>query len=260
MMVFASSPPDSVEIRAIPPNAPPIANAGPDQQVTTGNSVSLNGSASKDPDGDAITYLWSLSSKPPQSALSDDGIQGRTLAIASFIPDVDGLYVVQLIVNDGIAGSSPDLVEVRAISPNAPPSVNAGGPYTVNEGGSVILSASGSDPEGAPLAYAWDLDNNGAFEPPGQTVAFSAAGLDGPSAYAVAVRVTDAGGLMALSSTTIHVLNVAPPVGAITIAPESDTHGCSGSCLCRFYRPGNTGYPHCVVDLGRWPDLARSRE
>ena len=41
----------------------PIANAGPDQQVITGSQVSLNGSGSYDPGGDAITYLWSLSSK-----------------------------------------------------------------------------------------------------------------------------------------------------------------------------------------------------
>ena len=53
---------------------------------------------------------------------------------------------------------------------NAPPTVDAGGPYSVNEGSSVTLSASGSDPNGDSLAYAWDLDNNGSFETSGQSV------------------------------------------------------------------------------------------
>ena len=63
--------------------------------------------------------------------------------------------------------------------PTHPPTVDAGGPYSVNEGGSVTLTATGSDPNGDSLTYAWDLDNNGSFETPGQSVNF--AGLDGPS-------------------------------------------------------------------------------
>ena len=62
---------------------------------------------------------------------------------------------------------------------NAGPTVDANGPYTVGEGGSVSLSATGTDPNGDTLTYAWDLDNNGSYETPGQTVTFSAALIDG---------------------------------------------------------------------------------
>ncbi len=103
---------------------------------------------------------------------------------------------------------------------NRPPSANAGGPYTVDEGDSVVVAASGSDPEGGALTFAWDLDNNGTFETPSQSVTFSAAGLDGSSSHMIAVQATDSGGLLATDQATVNVLNVAPTVGAIT-APVS---------------------------------------
>src|SRR6202008_4807316 len=58
---------------------------------------------------------------------------------------------------------------VVGLALNDPPTVDAGGPYSVIEGQSVLVSATGSDPNGGTLTYAWDLDNNGSFETPGQT-------------------------------------------------------------------------------------------
>ena len=92
--------------------------------------------------------------------------------------------------------------------------MNAGGPYSVNEGSSVTLSATGSDPNGDVLTYAWDLDNNGSFETPGQNVTVSAAALDGPNSVTVKVKATDPLGLSAESTATVNVLNVVPSVTA----------------------------------------------
>jgi hypothetical protein len=88
----------------------------------------------------------------------------------------------------------------------------------VNEGSSVTLTATGSDPNGGPVTYAWDLNNDNVFETPGQNVSF--AGVDGPATFIVAVQVTDDSGLSAVASATVTVNNVAPAVGAIT-APTS---------------------------------------
>ena len=101
--------------------------------------------------------------------------------------------------------------QVMVITLNDPPTADAGGPYTVDEGSSVTLTATGADPEGGPLTYAWDLDNNGTFETPGQSVSF--AGVDGPADHTVEVQVTDNGGLSATAQTTVHVNNVPPTVG-----------------------------------------------
>jgi YVTN family beta-propeller protein len=97
---------------------------------------------------------------------------------------------------------------------------SAGGLYPVDEGDSVTVTASVSSPVLCGLMFAWDLDNNGSFETPGQSVTFSAVELDGPSSHTIKVQVTD-GPNSAIAQATVDVLNVAPTVGNITapIAP-----------------------------------------
>ena len=105
-----------------------------------------------------------------------------------------------------VSDHDPIIVGLRL---NAAPSVDGGGPYTVDEGGSVSLTATGSDPNGDALTYAWDLDNNGTFETSGQTVTFSAATIDGPATRTVGVRVSD-GSASATDTAQVTILN-APP-------------------------------------------------
>jgi hypothetical protein len=99
---------------------------------------------------------------------------------------------------------------IVGLTPNDPPTVDAGGPYTVDEGSSVTLTATGADPNGDALTYAWDLDNDGSFETAGQSVSF--AGVDGPAAFTVKAQVTDPLGLTAVAEATVTVNNVAPTV------------------------------------------------
>ena len=129
---------------------------------------------------------------------------------------------------------------------NQPPTVDAGGPYSVDEGSSVSVSATGSDPDGGALTYAWDLDDDGTFETPGQTATFSAAAIDGPATQTIGVQATDPGGLSATATATVDIANVAPVVtsftcpvnpvvlntsvtlnGAFTDAGTADTHTAS---------------------------------
>ena len=121
---------------------------------------------------------------------------------------------------DQASDHDPSVVRITL---NQPPTVDGNGPYTVPEGGSVGLSATGSDPEGSTLTYAWDLDNNGTFETAGQTPTFSAGTLDGPSARTVGVQVTDAGGLTATDTATVNITN-APPTATLA-APATTFAG-----------------------------------
>lgn len=99
---------------------------------------------------------------------------------------------------------------------NQPPIADAGGPYDVVVGGSVTLDASGSfDPDGDPLAFAWDLTGDGQFSD-----AFDAeltfawedlvdVGIDTAGDFEVAVRVDD--GLETdVATATVSVLKAEP--------------------------------------------------
>ncbi|HSS81060.1 MAG TPA: lamin tail domain-containing protein [Gaiellaceae bacterium] len=119
---------------------------------------------------------------------------------------------------DQASDHDPSVVRVKF---NEAPSVSAGGPYSVNEGSSTTLTASGTDPEGGVLTYAWDLDNNGIFETPGQSVGFSRD--DGPATPVVRVQATDDTGQTAVATATVDVLNV-PPTATFN-APASDFAG-----------------------------------
>ena len=81
-----------------PTNRAPTAAAGVDQTATVGVQVTLNGSSSSDPDGDALTYSWSFSARPAGSAA---GLTGADTATPRFTPDVGGLYTVTLTASDG---------------------------------------------------------------------------------------------------------------------------------------------------------------
>jgi hypothetical protein len=121
---------------------------------------------------------------------------------------------------------------------NTPPSAAAGGPYAANEGAGVSVTASGNDPDGDSLAFAWDQDNNGSFETPGQSASFSAATLDGPSTRTIAVRIIDSCGASTIAQATVNVLNVAPTVGAIAAPVDPIQVNTSVNATAPFTDPG----------------------
>jgi hypothetical protein len=147
------------------------------------------------------------------TATADDVVDGPvapSCAPASGTTFPVGTTTVTCQAADIHGNSATKSFDVVVAAPNMPPSADAGGPYTVDEGGSVTVSASATDPEHGPLTYAWDLDNNGSFETPGQSVSFSAAALDGPATQTIRVQVTDDAAATAVASTTVAVTNVPP--------------------------------------------------
>jgi hypothetical protein len=101
----------------------PTANAGSDQTVPEGATVQLDGTGSSDPDGDPLTYTWTLvSSSGPTIALTPPA------AAPTFVALDDGIYTFRLTVTDGKHGADDD--EVTVTVSNVNPVVNAGFPTT----------------------------------------------------------------------------------------------------------------------------------
>jgi predicted extracellular nuclease len=108
--------------------------------------------------------------------------------------------------DDGPYRSSDHDPALVGFSLGAPPTVDAGGPYSVVEGSTVTVTATGNDPDNGTLTYAWDLDDNGVFETAGQSATFSAAGIEAPASRTIGVRVTDDDGFTATDTATVDVV------------------------------------------------------
>jgi hypothetical protein len=199
----------------------PVAGQPVAFDVLSGPQAGLTGTATTGADGTAAFTYTGL-------------VEGNDLIQASFV-NGEGKMVL-----------SNEIVSHWA-RPNQPPTVSAGGPYTVAEGGSVTLTATGEDPDGDLIYFAWDLDDDGLFETPGESVTFSAAALDGPSTHAVRVEGYDGHGHLVESAGAVTVINVAPAVSAGDDATidEGGTFGGTGT----FTDPGPDTWT-ATVDYG----------
>lgn len=110
---YTSSTSDSVTIYANPINALPLANAGEDQEVVLGQSVTLDGSLSSDPENEPLLYTWSMTHRPDGSGVT---LSDSSIVRPSFVPDQTGSYIIALTVNDGQDDSPSESVTVTAVN------------------------------------------------------------------------------------------------------------------------------------------------
>lgn len=136
-------------------NYAPVANAGPLQNVIVGRLVTLDGAQSKDRNNSSLKYKWTLQvpAGSTNAKLSSD-----TIANPQFTPDVAGIYVATLVVNDGKLGSDPSTVTITASIANSAPVANAGVNQNVTVGALVSVDGTGSsDANDDLLTFKWIL-------------------------------------------------------------------------------------------------------
>ena len=104
-----------VNVLGVPANLPPTADAGPDQTVecaaSTGTPVTLDGSGSSDPDGDALTFSWA-------GPFPEGG--GTVSGVSPTVTLPLGTHAITLTVSDGNGGSDTDVVEI-SVGDTTPP-------------------------------------------------------------------------------------------------------------------------------------------
>ncbi len=187
-----------------------MADAGPDQTALVGDTVALDGTGSTDVDGDPLTFSWSLSSIPPGSSAS---LSNPTAVMPTFVIDEFGVYVAQLIVDDGTVASLPDTVTIT--TENSPPVADAGPDQTVFVGDTVQLDGSGSsDVDGDPLTFSWSLSSipaGSTATPSDPTAVNPTFDIDLPGTYVAQLIVND-GTVASAPDTVVATTTNSPPV------------------------------------------------
>ena len=135
-------------------NQTPVANAGADQSVTSGVTVTLDGSGSSDGDGDTLTYSWSHTGGTPAVTLTGATTASPTFAAPTVSTSSD--LVFTLTVSDGTATDTDTVtITVTAATTNRAPVANAGADQTATSGATVSLAGSATDPDGDTVTLTW---------------------------------------------------------------------------------------------------------
>jgi len=137
-------------------NCIPIAKISIDKRLRIRQKVELDGSGStSSPNGGTLSFSWSLPGKP---AGSEAEIQDADKVVAYFRPDEPGTYLIQLIVNDGVANSRPCVYEY--ITLDAPPVARARIVRNVRLTEKLELDGSESTPgpDSTSLTYLWEFN------------------------------------------------------------------------------------------------------
>ncbi len=149
----------SVTITVNPPNQAPTADAGANQTVASGATVTLDGTGSSDPDGSIASYQWTRNGGTGAAVtLSSTTAASPTFTAQTLVAgDPAVTYVFDLVVTDNLGlASAARSVTITVNPPNQAPTANAGTAQTVASGATVTLDGTGSsDPDGTIASYQW---------------------------------------------------------------------------------------------------------
>jgi PKD repeat protein len=156
-------------------NNRPVALAGND--ILTNNfGITLDASASSDPDGDLLSYQWILG----------DGTVLNGVKIYHQYNE-GGIFPVRLIVSDGKGFSNSKTIDNLIVHINRPPIADAGGNISSCAGCTVLFDGSASfDEDKDLLKYHWDFGDGSSSEEMSPVHRYEKKGL-----YRVRLKVTD---------------------------------------------------------------------
>ncbi len=168
----------------------PTADAGSDRTRDEGTAVTLDGSASSDPDGDPIDCTWT----------PGDGSSPLSGCVVDHVYADNGSYATTLTVRDSTGNEDTDsaTIDVR----NVPPNVDAGADREARVGNEVDFAGAFDDPGTADThTIEWDFgDGHAATGTLTPQHAYTAAG-----SYQVTLRVTDDDGGVGTDTLTVSV-------------------------------------------------------
>ena len=212
-------------------------------------------------DGEGYSYVFEGQSGYLDHALASADLAGQVSGVTEWHINADEPIALDYNTNFKSAGqvdsfyapgpyrsSDHDPVLV-GLDLNAPPSVDAGGPYAVIEGGSVTVTGIGNDPDDDALTYTWDLDGDGTFETAGPSATFAAGDLQAPGSATITVRVSDPSGLTATDTAVVEVIwDFSGFFGPITNLPQLTTVNAGSAVPVKFSLAGDQGLAVLAAD------------
>ncbi len=206
----------SVTVETSPNSDPEIASFEADPEVVDRQGTSTLTVDATDPDGEDLSYDWSMDNSG--WTISESGDTAELTA-----PDEsESSVTVTVEVDDGYGGSATSNVTVSTAA-NQPPVISGfeADPEVVERQGTSTLTVDASDPDGEALSYDWSTDNSDwLLSESGETAELTAP--DAPaSSITVTVEVDDGYGGSATSEVTVStVANQAPVISDLSIDPE----------------------------------------
>lgn len=184
----ASSVTRTINVRE--PNDPPVADAGADRSVTSGEATVLNGTASSDPNGDRLAFRWRQIDGPSVELRNVSAARPTLVA-----PDIDTETTVtlELTVTDSRNATASDTVAITIRPTNDPPTARLGAnATTITAGDTIRLDASSSsDPNSDPLTYRWSVVSGQPTKVDRTDGAIRDLTLRQPGEYVIEVAVSD---------------------------------------------------------------------
>ena len=204
-------------------NDPPIADAGSDQTVNEGVTVTLDASNSMDLDDGIASYQWTQLGNNTQVTLSSDTAEQPSFTAPNVGISGESL-TFQLTVTDNGNLKTTDTTIVNVTWINEPPVANAGSDQFVTAGDMVTLDGSiSSDMDDGINAYLWkqtggtsvNLSSNAAIQP-----TFTAPDVGaGGDTLTFQLTVTDNGSLKSTDTCAVEVAPIEPDPNPDTTAP-----------------------------------------
>ena len=194
------------------PDQPPVVTAS----VASGaslfphQSIQINGQAS-DPDGSAVTLLWSLYSGPSFATFSSTN---TAVTFVSF--SQPGSYVLALSASDG-RFTSTYYLPITIVAQTQPPIVTVSPNQTVYLPNSATVTASYS-PQTPAASVQWGGSGPGQITFSNPTSLTTQVSFAAPGTYSVFALVTSANG-SSQSGLTITVIQPAAPAPTVSITP-----------------------------------------
>ncbi|MCK5253581.1 MAG: PKD domain-containing protein, partial [Thermoplasmata archaeon] len=214
-----------INVTPVHVNLKPTADSGSDdlQQNVEGEEMEFAGTGT-DPDGFIVLYEWDFQG---DGTWDWNDTQER---VALHIYTETGLFIARFRVTDNDGATAQDILRVQvssAVTPNEPPTAEAGGPYTGVTGVPLTLSGTGTDPDGSIESYEWDFEGDGTIDhySPASGTTTKVYGLSG--LYSAVLFVTDDDGAVTsdVAEVRIERANLVPSASVSDPAPGATIKG-----------------------------------